>query len=242
MNLYIYDDYLKKYKKTLNNLEIQLHNLNLNGKIINLENVKKLDQAIKDEINMGIKTIVAVGNNRTLNKVLNAILNNNEISASNLSLGIIPIGGNNSIAEALGIKNDIAAGEIILARRLEKINIAKANNTYFISEANIRAKGTTLHLENFTIDSTQSGQIRLINLLTDKSSSQNIKSDPQDGLIDLYIYNSPKKQSFFSIKRIEIENTTQKILIDNSIEINCPAKIEQIDQKISLIVSKSRLF
>jgi len=242
MNLYIYDDYFKKYKKALNNLEIQLHNLNLNGKIINLENVKKLDQAIKDEVNTGIKTIIAVGNNHTLSKVLNAILNNNDISASGLSLGIIPIGNNNSIAEALGIKNDAAAGEIILARRLEKINIAKINDTYFLSEANIRAKGTTLHLENFSIDSTNRGQIRLINLLTDKSSSQNIKSNPQDGLIDLYIYDSPKKQSFFSIKKLKVENDSQKILVDNSVEVECPAIIEQIDQKISLIVGKNRLF
>ena len=74
MNLYIYDDYLKKYGKILNNIEVDLHKLNLNGKIIYLEAIKNLERLLKDELSNDIKTIIAVGNNLTLNKVINAVL------------------------------------------------------------------------------------------------------------------------------------------------------------------------
>ena len=243
MNLYIYDSYLNKYKNKLNNIEAQLHNLNLNGRIVTLESVKNLQQIIKDEIINGVKTIVAVGNNETFNKVLNACLNSGEAAVfSNIALGIIPLGPNNSIAEASGIKNDKMAPDILLARRVEKINIGKANNTYFLSEASIQAQDTTLKIDSFSIDPIKNGEIRIINLLTERSSAQNIKSDPQDDLLDLYIYDNPKKPSSFSIKELTLENKSKKLLLDNAVEINTPALISQVDKKISLIIGKYRNF
>jgi hypothetical protein len=242
MNLYIYDSYLKKYGKTLNNVEIQIHKLNLNGRIVHAESVKNLDQIIKDEINNGIKTIVAVGNNETVNKTLGAIVRSAEPGAwAGIALGIIPIGPNNSIAETCGIKNEKMAGEILLARRVEKVNIAKANNFYFLSEAYIKARGTKLNIDNFSIDPIENGEIRIINLLVNRSA-QNIKSNAQDNLLDLYIYNNPKKQSFFSVDELTLENPSQKLLLDNALEVETPAKISLINQKISLIVGKDRLF
>jgi hypothetical protein len=242
MNLYIYDSYLNKYGKTLNNLEIQIHKLNLNGRIVHAETIKNLDQIIKDEINNGIKTIVAVGNNETVNKVLGAIVRGSEPGIlANIALGIIPIGPNNSIAETCGIKNEKAAGEILLARRVEKINVAKANNHYFLSEAYIQARGTEINIDSFSIDSKDNGSIRIINLLVD-SSTQNISSNPQDDALDLYIYSNPKKQSFFSIKSFSLTNSSQKLLLDNAIEIETPATISIIDERINIIVGKDRLF
>jgi len=242
MNLYIYDSYLNKYGKTLNNVEIQIHKLNLNGRIVHAESIKNLDQIIKDEINNGIRTIVAVGNNGTINKTLGSIVRSAEAGTlANIALGIIPIGPNNSIAETCGIKNEKMAGEILLARRVEKVNVAQANNYYFLSEAYIKAKGTKLNIKSFSIDSVENGEIRIINLLSSRSA-QNIKSNPQDGLLDLYIYNNPKKQSFFSINELSLENPTQRLLLDNAIEIDTPVKVSIINDKINLIVGKDRLF
>lgn len=239
MNVFIYDDFLKKHTKTVNNLEMLLHKINLNGKIVYLESIRNINDLIKDEINNGIKTIIAVGNNKTVNRVLNGMMN----SDNNIALGIIPIGDNNSIAQACGIKSEKEACEILLARRIEKIDVAYANNLYFLANAKIKSKGTTLKIQEFSIDQAENGEICLINLATKKCSAQNILVNPQDGQLNLYINNNNKKYSLLSVKELELENNREeKLLIDESIELDTPAKIGLDGRQINLIVGKNREF
>jgi len=244
MNLYIYDDYLKKYGKILNNIEVDLHKLNLNGKIIYLEAIKNLERLLKDELSNDIKTIIAVGNNLTLNKVINAVLKadpNNSLKS--LALGIIPVGPNNSLANALGIKNERSAAEIILARRLESLNIAKINETFFLGEAAISAKGTSLSIQDFSINPVEKGEIRLANILLEDKLLKNGRNNPQDGLIDIFVYKKPQRLSFFSSQNLLIQNNnSEKVLVDNCLEVETPAKVEIIDKNINFIIGKDRTF
>ena len=170
MNVFIYDDFLKKYTKTVNNIEVLLHKLNLNGKIVYLESIRNINDLIRDEINNGAKTIIAVGNNQTVNKVLNGMIS----SDNNITLGIIPVGDNNSIAQICGIRNEKEACDILLARRVEKVDIAYANKLYFLANARIQSKGTTLKIQEFSIDQTENGEINIINMPIKKCSAQNI--------------------------------------------------------------------
>lgn len=239
MNVFIYDDFLKKHTKTVNNIEIILHKLNLNGKIVYLESIRNINDLIKDEINNGAKTIIAVGNNRTVNKVLNGIMSGDN---NRVAFGIIPIGDNNSIAQTCGIRNEKEACEIILARRIEKIDIARANTLHFISNAKIKSKGTTIKIQDFSIDQSENGEINIINLPTKQCSSQNILIDPQDGKLNLFI-SSGKKYSLLSIQKMALENDREeKLIIDESVELDTPVNIGLSDQKINLIVGKNREF
>mgnify|MGYP000966424279 FL=1 len=70
MHVYIYDEHLNKakYNRAINRLEIRLTDLGLNGKIIRLGGIKNIKATIQNEIKLGAKTIVAVGNNQTVNK------------------------------------------------------------------------------------------------------------------------------------------------------------------------------
>jgi len=243
MNLYIYDDYLRKYKKTINNLEIELHKLNLNGKIVYLENIKNINDLIQEEINKGVKTIVAVGNNSTINKIINAASKLNDDSLNSIAFGIIPVGNNNSIAEACGIKNDKTASEIILARRIENINIAKANDNYFLSEAHIKAKDTLLNIDNFSIDPIGGGDIRIINLLSEKCSTRNINYSPKDNILNIYIKYKRNNESFLPIKSVNIiNNSKEKVTLDNSIELETPVNVSIFNKNINFIVGKERNF
>lgn len=79
-----------------------MHNLNLSGKIIYLGGIKKIDEIVKTEINNGAKNIIAVGNNQTISKILNIIMTLDVKTLNSLSLGIIPVGSNNSIASSWG--------------------------------------------------------------------------------------------------------------------------------------------
>ncbi len=239
MNLFVYDDYLKKYTKKVNNIEIALHNLNLNGKIIYLGAIKKIDEFIREEISHGVKTVIAVGNNKTISTVLTSLIT----SDSEVVLGIIPVGDNNSIAQACGIKDEKSATDILLARRLEQINVAYANKNLFLSNAKIRAKNTSFKIKEFTIDPIEKGDVNIINLLTPDCSTGNIKSDPRDNLLDLTIYNRRQKPSFFQVNELRIENSAEEpLILDNSIPVKTPAKIGILDKKINIIVSKDRIF
>src|SRR5680860_1204949 len=109
MHVYIYDDYLNKskYSKAVNRMEIRLTDLGLNGKIIRLAGIKNIRGAIQNEIKLGAKTIIAVGNNQTVNKIIGAIIDTEiygDFQKKTL-LGVVPIGDDNSIAVSLGIKD-----------------------------------------------------------------------------------------------------------------------------------------
>ena len=239
MNVFIYDDFLKKYAKTVNNIEVLLHKLNLNGKIVYLESIRNVNDLIKDEINNGAKTIVAIGNNKTINKVLNGMVNND---IGSTALGIIPVGDNNSIAQTCGIKNEKEACDILLARRIEKLDVAYANNQYFISNARIKSKGTTINIQDFSINQEEGGEISIVNMPIKKCSAKNILVNPQDGQLNLFI-DAGKKYSLLSIKELELENNqAEKILLDDAVELETPVKIGLSERQINLIVGKNREF
>ena len=115
MNIFLYDDYLDKYKKKVRKIEETLNKLSLQGKILYLSNIKNIDSALENEINSGAKTMVIVGNNKTVNNIVNILANISE----KIPISIIPVGPNNSIAESLGIINEKEACYILSSRRLK---------------------------------------------------------------------------------------------------------------------------
>jgi hypothetical protein len=98
MNLYIYDDFLNKsrYNKAINRVEIRLTDLGLNGKIIRLGTIKNINSLIQQEIRNGVKNVIAVGNNKTANKVVTALIKDklNNIFSQDVLFSLIPIGDN----------------------------------------------------------------------------------------------------------------------------------------------------
>ncbi len=76
--------------------------------------------------------IVAVGGDGTINEVLQAVVH------SSIPLAIIPTGSGNGLARHCGIPIRIdKAVELIIQGHLKVIDIGKANETYFISNAGV---------------------------------------------------------------------------------------------------------
>lgn len=244
MYVYIYDDYLSegKYNRVIGRVETRLTDLGLSGKIIRLSGIKNIKGTIQSEIRLGAKTIIAVGNNQTINKVIGAMIEADAYGdfQQKTLLGIIPIGDDNSIAESFGIKNENEACNILLARRVEKIDLGLANNYYFLNQVSINSAGTSLKINDYELEIANRGKIQIINLLGDKNLS--IKSNPHDGLLDLYIKNKKHDETFLRSKKIMINNQKEKLLIDNVLTIDLPAEISVIKNKINIIVGKDRLF
>ncbi len=168
MYLYLYDSFLnnKKYSNLLARVETRLTDLGVGGKIYRLSPLRNVQELMADEIRNGTKTVVVVGNDKTLNQVVN-------IAAQyNIVVGLIPVGPDNNIARILGIPEGEAACTVLSARIIEKIDLGKINNTYFLSGADIKDSvlmqksnkpaifGTSLKCDSQDIDGLEStGQI-----------------------------------------------------------------------------------
>ncbi|NCT54749.1 hypothetical protein GW758_02180 [Candidatus Falkowbacteria bacterium] len=246
MHVYIYDDYLAKgkYNKAINRMEIRITDLGLNGKILRLGGIKNVKAAIENEIRLGAKTIVAVGNNQTVNRIIGAIINADvyEEFQKNTVLGIIPIGDDTSIASSFGIKDEESACNVLLARRVKKIDLGAVGNFYFLKQLKIKGKGTTLKINNFEIEASDKAEINIINLL-DERKDKLPKSSPYDGLLDVFIKGGRNDLTFLNSKKIIIENKNkEKILIDDILEIEAPAEVGILKSAITVIVGKERSF
>jgi diacylglycerol kinase family enzyme len=244
MHVYIYDDYLNKgkYNKVINRIEIRLTDLGLNGKIIRLGGIKNIKATIQNEIKLGAKTIIAVGNNQTVGRIIGAIVDTDiygDFQKKTL-LGIIPVGDDNSIAASFGIKNEEEACNILLARRVEKIDLGLVGNHCFLNQAAIQSLGTILEIGDYSLEITERGEVKIINLLSAKN--EKIKSSPHDGLLDIYIKTKKKDETRLSAKKFRITNPENKLILDGVAEIETPAEIGIMKDKVNIIVGKDRLF
>src|SRR3989338_2880950 len=99
MYLYLYDSFLnqKKYTSALARIETRLTDLGIGGKICRLSPLRNIKELIADELANGVKTIVVVGNDKTLSEAINFV------AQHDVTLGLIPIGPNNSLAGQLGL-------------------------------------------------------------------------------------------------------------------------------------------
>lgn len=237
MYAYIYDDFINqgKFSKLLYQIEKRLTDLNLNGKIIRLGVSKNIKSAVDDEIRQGTKTIVAVGNDKTVSQIINHILNNRSDERRQVTLGIIPIElKENKIAAAFGIKSIGAACEILLARRLESFRLAQINQGFFLFKAVLNASDTTLEIDrNYIIQNLKPALVEVINnpLL---SGHEN-----QDGKLKLHIY-SKEGESMFLFNDLLVVNKNAAIITDDSLAVQPPAKIKPSRETIKIIVGKQR--
>jgi len=249
MNIYIYDSFLnqKKYDRWLARLETRLTDLGLNGKIFRLSLMRNIEDTVKNELKRGAKTIIAVGNNKTVNQIVNALY------GQTTPLGIVPVGGeNNDIAKSLGINSIDAACDILSARLLAKLNLGQANQTYFLGRATIENQGTVIDMsEDYTVETAEKGLIHIFNLASlEIKLPAKVKVSPQDGVLELIInaqnngnvFAKQNDQSIFKIKKVGINNPRAQLILDSTIALPTPVEIMVAKQALNVIVGKTRNF
>jgi diacylglycerol kinase family enzyme len=249
MNIFIYDSFLnhKKYDRLLARIETRITDLGLNGKISRLSLMRNIADTVKNELKRGAKTVVAVGNNKTVNQIINSL------AGSAVPLGIIPIGEeNNEIAAALGIESVEKACDILSARLLARLDLGLANQTYFLSNAAIDNQGTVVDMsDNYTIEAANAGLIQVFNLADPKIKlPSKVKIRPDDGSLELIIsargsrglFLKQDDQSIFKIQSVTIKNLKNQLILDGSISLTMPATITIVKQCLNVIVGKNRNF
>lgn len=257
MYYYIYDSFLndKKYQAVLARIENRLTDLGINGRIGRLSLLKDINELIGDELKRGVQTIVAVGNDKTVNQVVNVIAPKQDVA-----LGIIPVGPKNKMAELLGIPPEEKACDILSARKTEKLDVARIDEKkfYFLSGAIVPSQGVSIRFdEGFSVTPIdQEGYISIYNFFCPMSSD--IKSsctDPQNGLLEISVEAQPDKgfikkmkekplvPSVFPAKKISLESKkAMPIIVDCEVAGGTPATIRVLPQKLKIIVGKTRAF
>lgn len=249
MNIFIYDSFLnqKKYDRLLARLETRITDLGLNGKISRLSPTRNVQETINGELKRGAKTIIAVGNNKTINQIINCLAGNQ------VPLGIIPVGeDNNDIAKSLGIESTEAACDILSARLMVKLDLGLANQRYFLSKISINNQNSIIDMnKNYTIETKEKGLIQIFNLPGEQiKPPANVNFIPDDGLLELVIsayghknfFTKQVSQSMFKIKKITIHNLKNHLTLDGSITLAMPAEITVVKKNLNVIVGKNRSF
>ena len=261
MYYYLYDSFLndKKYEKVLARIESRLTDLGINGKIGRLNILKNPNELVEDEIKSGAKTVVVVGNDKTVIQILNALAGNKAV------LGFIPLGSDNKLSEVLGIPYGEEACDLLSARRVKKIDLGKANNQYFLSNLQIKSNKVELEFEKgYKVIPVKNNEITIYNLAGPEIMSQSKFIKPQDGLLEtlvepqkvnlpkfLNILSKPKKfkevgkRSIFPTKKLTIKSLDSEpvsVLLDGIKVLKTPVKVEVALKKLTVIVGKDRMF
>ncbi len=237
----------KKYVSQLNQIENRLMQLGVNGHTEKLTMLKSLQEMVESAIKHGAKTIVAIGNDDTVSKMISFL------PKHAVTFGIVPIGEPNTIADKLGIPRGVAACDTLSARITTKIDLGKVNNAYFISSLALPADQAvsmdfgTYHISTLTSTST----IQICNI--NGSASQ---SDPTDGQLEAVVREETRGGGLFSKKRrytthsvfplkkvkITTDHQSLPVIADGQMMIKTPVTVEVAPQKLKVIVGKNRMF
>ena len=256
MYQYFYDYFLseEKYGKILSLIESRISDLGLQGRIERLNLFKDIRELIADGFKKGVKTVVAVGNDLTLNQVINGI------GDTDVTVGFIPVGPQNEIAKALGVGEGVLGCDCLASRLIQRIDLGKINSHYFLSHVRTLSEGVHLKCgSDYCIRPLANYRVEIYNLPVFGTSA-----DPQDGYLEArvrpvsgklfggrkkagFIFNNKSSkentESFFPVKKIFLESGGEaQILVDGLKTVATPAEIRVIPQKLKIIVGKNRFF
>jgi diacylglycerol kinase family enzyme len=176
---YIYDEFLqdRRYERELALVETRLTDLGITGKIVRLALFRDGVQVMRGEVKSGATTLVAVGNDDTLYRAIEAVGDTKTVVA------FIPIGGTTPMAELLGIPQGVAACDILSARLVENIDLGEVNGRRFLHVAKFDGTNMTVMCEeSYTVTPLKKCAMELRNLAHPDEAGA---VDPTDGKLSL---------------------------------------------------------
>ena len=189
MYVYLYDNFLKqkKHDRVMKEIETQLTDYGIAGKIIRLQSYTSAESLINEEIRRGAKTVVIVGNDTTFGHVLS------RGAVCDITFGFLPIGPHNSIANVLGIPIGGEACDTLSRRRKVKLDVGWFNNRYFVSRLHIPPSKIMVEYDEQFLVSAEYGKMELVvcNLQPfhwkGKIKKRDVVVHPQDGKLEAFL-------------------------------------------------------
>jgi len=228
---YIYDDFLKdhRYQEIVAGIEVRLASMNLSGRIGRLSLFRSPEELVHGFINQGVKNIVIVGNDNTVNKMIHTLADLPVI------LGYIPVAEPYNIASLLNIPVGVEACNVVGARLIDTIDLGKVNDRYFLTEVTFDyTKGRIRMADDYTLSMINGGAVLVRNLGAINRNRRAI-SDVRDGLLEAYLlpFNTRGSKIPF-IKDLLIKNTRPTKILFKKAELFSLSKIEGLVDQIPI--------
>ncbi len=244
MYAYVYDEFLedRRYERELALIETRLTDLGITGKILRLALFRDAVQVVRQEVRSGATTIVAVGNDDTLYRVIEAV------GDSRVVVAFIPLGGTTSMATLLGIPTGALACDILSARLVADMDLGEVNGRRFLHAATIDITGGVMECENkYTLTPTRKCQLEIRNLYHPDDIGA---VDPTDGRMTM-VTRLPKISLFkrredvgvLHLKRAHLSFSAPRTMSVDGEKIESEHfDIRAIPSRLRLVTGKERRF
>lgn len=246
MYFFLFDSFLQesKYRSELAKIEGRIASLGLTGRTEKITILKNIREAAERAIERGATTVVAVGNDQTITKILPAV------ASAKVTLGHIPIGTPHVVGDILGLPAGAAATDDLSRRIIAKIDLGRAGGHFFLLSATLPASVAISCDSAYTVTAIEpEAVIEAVNLGSDAYLGR-----PDDGRLEVVIHGSGKKRglfggrqsaaSVFPVKHMKLAYAGPEAIItlDGTTVLKTPLTIEAVPQKLSVIVGSKRKF
>lgn len=215
MYCYVYDDFVqdRKYERDLSAVENRITDLGLQGKIVRLALFRDPQEAIKKEVRGGAKTVVVVGNDETVHKVINAVVDSDAV------LALIPIGAPTILAKIFGVPSGVGACDVLSRRIIEKIDVGVIGKYRFLTGVGFPMASTLVRYgKQFDMMTTKKGALEIRNLCVTDPREPSDVSDPTDGKLDVVITTQNRKglRTTDALSKVPMEEF--EVVFDKSVD------------------------
>ena len=246
MYFYLFDSFLqdRRYQTEVLRLESRLAQLGLQGRTEKMTILKNVQEAATSAIKRGATTVVAVGNDLTVTKLLPIVIEHG------LPLGIIPFGQPNTIAEYLGLPNGVPAADALSRRITKKLDVGQADSQYFLLQARLTAPAKIKCDGRYTVETLDPRDGCLIANL----GSGDPYGQPNDNRLELIVqphstgWSWGQKQysaaSVFPVHQAMVQDAgdSAAVVLDGQITLKAPTTIGVAKKKLQVIVGPRRTF
>lgn len=252
---FLYDAFTQesRYSAMIAKIEARIHTLGLTGRSERFTMLKNTREMVATAISRGAETIVVVGNDQSIARVIPVL------GLQDVTLGLIPLGRPNRIAQILGVPEGEAACDVLSRRITKKVDLGKVNDQFFLFSLDAPQAPVTIECDGaYTVSATEPGcSLSICNLghLIEFDANRKSHSNPEDGKLEAVVTSqdsgfrtmfrkSFSTESVFPIRRATITCRTESVplVIDGQTIVKTPATVEIVPKKLKLIVGKGRMF
>lgn len=248
-HFYLFDAFLgeRKYRSLVSRIEARLTELSVGGRMERLSVLKSAPELVRDAVKRGSTTIVVVGNDATVSKVLPAVV------MAGATLGFIPVGGSR-MGSLFGIPEGVAACDLIAKRVLARVDLGRANQTYFLFSLEAPASGLVLELSGVAVTAEASdARIAICNIGPFGDPAFDGRFAATDGRLEAMV--TRPSRSFSSLFRAKLDADTvlpvttvkvkcptdcKPLLADGQTVVKTPVTVEVVPRKLAVIVGRNR--
>lgn len=258
MYAYVYDSFVteRKNAKHLSRIETRLTDLGISGRIERLTMFKDVAEIVADAALQGCETIVAVGDDGTVGRLIDAV------GGHDMAFGVIPVGeGPHAIAGLLGVQDGVEACNILSRRVTQTVDLGRVNGHYFLSSVRIpRTRAAISCNGQYSVIPTEDNEVHVCNLapMTATGEGDGPVSSPRDGYLQT-VFQPSAKNGFFSklfraaeplppptvvpVRRLTVRHSQPVTVIRDGQRLSSSAlDIEILPNRLKVITGKTRKF